>query len=86
MQNVRPTDLAPAAEHLSPVSGAIDRVIAIAPAPLLPGEKQADYAERGSGDRQEPHSRGMRLRNFLSATSSISLGKFFAFGVSRLGF
>ena len=45
MQNVRPTDLAPAAEHLSPVSAAIDRIITIAPAPLLPGEKQADYAD-----------------------------------------
>jgi len=45
MHNVRPTDLTPAAEHSSPVSGAIDRVVAIAPAPLLPGEKQGDYAE-----------------------------------------
>ena len=45
MQNVKPTDLAPTAEHLSPVGAAIDRVVAIAPAPLLPGEKQADYAE-----------------------------------------
>jgi len=45
MQNVRPTDLARAAEHSSPVSSAIDRVVAIAPAPLLPGEKQADYAD-----------------------------------------
>jgi hypothetical protein len=45
MQNVRPTDLAPAAEHSSPISSAIDRVVAIAPAPLLPGEKQADYAD-----------------------------------------
>ena len=45
MQNVRPTDLAPAAEHLSPVSDAINRVITLAPAPLLPGEKQADYAD-----------------------------------------
>jgi hypothetical protein len=34
MQNVRPTDLAPAANHLSPVNGAINRVVAIAPAPL----------------------------------------------------
>ena len=41
MQNVRPTDLAPAAEHLSPVSGAVNRVVAIAPAP---GEKQAEFA------------------------------------------
>ena len=49
MQNVRPTDLAPAAEHVSPVSGAVNRVIAVAPAPLLPGEKQADYADVAVG-------------------------------------
>ena len=49
MQNVQPTDLAPAAEYLSPVSSAINRVIAIAPAPLLPGEKQADYADVAAG-------------------------------------
>ena len=45
MQNVRPTDVAPAGEHVSPVTGALNRVITIAPAPLLPGEKHADYAE-----------------------------------------
>ncbi len=45
MQNVRPTDLLSAADHLSPVSGTIDRIVAIAPAPLLPGEKQADYSD-----------------------------------------
>jgi hypothetical protein len=49
MQNVRPTDLPSAAHHLSPVSGAINRVIAIAPAPLLPGEKPADYADVAVG-------------------------------------
>jgi hypothetical protein len=43
--NVRPTDLAPAASHLSPVSSAVDRVVAIAPTPLLPAEKQTDYAD-----------------------------------------
>ena len=58
MQNFKPTDLAPAAEHLSPVSAAIDRVIAIAPAPLLPGEKQADYAERSSADRKSRTAEG----------------------------
>jgi hypothetical protein len=45
MQNVRPTDLPSAANHLSLVSGAINRVTTLAPAPLLPGEKQADYAD-----------------------------------------
>jgi hypothetical protein len=45
MQNVKPTNLPHAAEQLSPVGAAIDRIVAIAPAPLLPGEKQADYAE-----------------------------------------
>ena len=45
MQNIKPTDLAPAVEHLSQIGAAVNRVVAIAPAPLLPGEKQADYAE-----------------------------------------
>ena len=45
MQNVQPTNLAPAADYLSPVSSAMNRVISLAPAPLLPGEKQADYAD-----------------------------------------
>jgi hypothetical protein len=44
MQNVRPTDLVSAADPLSQVSSAVNRVIAIAPVPLLPGEKEADYA------------------------------------------
>jgi hypothetical protein len=45
MQNVRPADLASAADHLSPVSAVINRALAIAPAPLLPGEQETDYAE-----------------------------------------
>jgi hypothetical protein len=45
MQNVQPTNLAPAADYLSPVSSAMNRVITLSPAPLLPGEKQADYAD-----------------------------------------
>jgi hypothetical protein len=45
MQNLKPTDLPSAADHISPISDAIDRVVAIAPAPLLPGEQQADYAD-----------------------------------------
>jgi hypothetical protein len=45
MQNVKPTDLPCVTEHLSAVSSAVSRVVGIAPAPLLPGEKQADYAE-----------------------------------------
>jgi hypothetical protein len=44
MQNLKPTDLPSAENHLS-ISDAFDRVVAIAPAPLLPGEQQADYAE-----------------------------------------
>jgi hypothetical protein len=44
MQNLRPTDL-PSADHLSSVGAVIDRVAAIAPAPLLPGEQETDYAE-----------------------------------------
>jgi hypothetical protein len=42
MQNVRPTVLPFVSDHLSPVSAVIDRVVAIAPAPLLPGEQDTD--------------------------------------------
>ena len=45
MQNVKPTDLPCVSDHLSPVSAVINRLAAIAPAPLLPGEQEADYAE-----------------------------------------
>jgi hypothetical protein len=45
MPNVRPTGVPSAADQPSPVSSAIDRVVAIAPAPLLPGEKHAEYAD-----------------------------------------
>jgi hypothetical protein len=33
------------ADHPSAVSGVVGRVVAIAPAPLLPGEKETDYAD-----------------------------------------
>ena len=45
MQNVKPTDLPCVSDHLSPVSAIINRLAAIAPAPLLPGEQEGDYAE-----------------------------------------
>jgi hypothetical protein len=45
MQNVRPTNLQCVSDHLSPLSAVINCVVAIAPAPLLPGENQADYAD-----------------------------------------
>ena len=45
MQNVKPTDLPSVSDHVSPVSAVINRLAAIAPAPLLPGEQEADYAE-----------------------------------------
>lgn len=43
MQNVKPTDLPSVSDHLSPVSAVINRVVAIAPAPLLPGEQEVEY-------------------------------------------
>jgi hypothetical protein len=43
MQNVKPSDLPSVSDHLSPVSAVINRVVAIAPAPLLPGEQEAEY-------------------------------------------
>jgi hypothetical protein len=45
MQNLKPTHFSVVADHPSAVSDVLDRVVTIAPAPLLPGEKQADYAE-----------------------------------------
>jgi hypothetical protein len=45
MQNVKPTDLPCVSDYLSPVSAVVNRVISIAPTPLLPGEQEADYAE-----------------------------------------
>ena len=45
MQNVKPTDLPCVTDHLSLVNAVTNRVVAIAPAPLLPGQNQADYAD-----------------------------------------
>jgi hypothetical protein len=45
MQNLKSTHFSAVAYHPSALSDALDRVVTIAPAPLLPGEKQADYAE-----------------------------------------
>jgi hypothetical protein len=43
MQNLKSTHFSAVADHPSALSDALDRVVTIAPAPLLPGEKQADY-------------------------------------------
>jgi hypothetical protein len=45
MQNLKPTLSSTVDNHPSGVSDVLDHVIAIAPAPLLPGEKQADYVD-----------------------------------------
>lgn len=45
MPNLKPHDFSIAAKHPSAVFDLLDRVVAIAPAPLLPGEKQADYVD-----------------------------------------
>src|SRR5580700_7524875 len=45
MQNVKPTDLPWVSGHISPAIAVINRLAAIAPTPLLPGEQEADYAE-----------------------------------------
>ena len=45
MRNLKPTHLSAVGDHSSAVSDILDRVVTIAPAPLLPGEKQADYAD-----------------------------------------
>jgi hypothetical protein len=45
MQNSKPPSLSLTLTVGSPIANVLDRVIAIAPAPLLPGEEEADYAE-----------------------------------------
>ena len=45
MQNLEPTHFSAVVDHLSAVSDVLNRVAGIAPAPLLPGEQEADYAE-----------------------------------------
>jgi hypothetical protein len=43
MQNLKPTYLSAVAAQPTGVSDVVDRVVGIAPAPLLPGEEEADY-------------------------------------------
>ncbi len=43
MQNLKPTHFSVVADHPTSVSDVVDRVVGIAPAPLLPGEREADY-------------------------------------------
>ena len=45
MQNLKPTHFSAVVDHLSAVSDVLNRVAGIGPAPLLPGEQEADYAE-----------------------------------------
>ena len=86
MQNVKPTDLSCVSDHVSPVSAVINRVAAIAPAPLLPGEQEADYAEFALAssktqtegcDRRPSDARRHRLILGDSSASSIE-GRTFA--------
>src|ERR1700722_3278252 len=44
MQNIKPTYFLAAPDHPSAVSDVLDRVAGIAPAPLLPGEQDTEYA------------------------------------------
>jgi hypothetical protein len=44
MQNLKPTQFSVVADHPPAVSDVLDRVVGIAPAPLLPGEQEAEYA------------------------------------------
>ena len=45
MQNLKPNHFSAVADHPSAVGDVLDRVVTIAPPPLLPSEKKADYAE-----------------------------------------
>jgi hypothetical protein len=44
MQNVKPAHFPVVADHPSAVSDVVDRVVGIAPSPLLPCEQEAEYA------------------------------------------
>jgi hypothetical protein len=44
MRNPKPAQFSAVADHPPALGDVRDRVVAIAPAPLLPGEKEADYA------------------------------------------
>ena len=44
MQNIKPTHFSVVADRSSAISDILDRVAGIAPAPLLPGEQEAEYA------------------------------------------
>jgi hypothetical protein len=43
MQNLKPTHLSAVVAQPMAVSDVVDRVAGIAPAPLLPGEREAEY-------------------------------------------
>src|SRR5580658_2197214 len=43
MPNLKPTQFSAVVDRSSAVSDVVDRVVGIAPAPLLPGEGEADY-------------------------------------------
>ena len=46
MRNLKPTHLSAVADRRKgAITDVLDRVVSIAPAPLLPGEEQADYAD-----------------------------------------
>ena len=72
--------------RLSAVPDILDRVVAIAPVPLLPGEKEADYAKFLQRVWSAPRGRRTRSKNFWSATSSTSLGRFFVTAEPSRGF
>ena len=82
MQNLTPNDFSIVVDHPSGAGHVLDGVIASASAPLLPGEKQADYSDMAVRVVKR-QTRGIRSKNSWSATSQISLGKFFAFGAPR---
>ena len=63
MQNIKPTHFSAAADHPSAVSDVLDRVAGIAPAPLLPGEQEAEYATMSRALSRRP-SRGTQSKTF----------------------
>ena len=81
---VNPTQFSAVADRPSALSDVLDRVVTIAPAPLLSGEKQADYAEVALRIVRSAKPRDA-IEEFLIRDVVDLTWRFFAFGASKPG-